>query len=217
MENLSIIEKIQEVRIVPVIAIDSVNDALPLADALIEGGLPIIEITFRTQVAASVIGRLSAERPNLILGAGTILTIEHLYQAKENGAQFGVAPGLNLKIVQEAKKIGFPFFPGVMTPTDIDSAIALDAKVLKFFPAEAIGGSKTLKSVSAPYAHLGIKFIPTGGITLDSMAGYLTLPSVCAIGGTWIAPKELIVNQQWHEITKNATEAANIVIQLQSK
>ena len=119
-------------------------------------------------------------------------------------------------LLKEAQQIGLPFFPGVMTPTDIDTATSLGANVLKFFPAEAAGGTKMLKALTAPYTHLGIKFFPTGGITLDNMKEYLSLPTVCAVGGTWIATKELIANQQWQKITDNAKAAVQLVAQFRS-
>ena len=198
-----IYEAIGNLRVVPVIAIDQVNSALPLADALIRGGLPIAEITFRTKAAAQVILELTKKRPELIVGAGTILTIEDLKKARDCGAKFGVAPGFNPKVVEESIKLDFPFSPGVMTPSDIEGALSLGIKVLKFFPAEAAGGIKMLKSLAAPYAHLGVKFIPTGGITTDNIDHYLDVPQVLAVGGTWIAKTADIEEGNWGKIEKN--------------
>ena len=144
------------------IAIDSENDAISLADALIRGGLPVAEITFRTTAAAAVICKIRKERPDVIVGAGTILTIENLKAAIDSSAQFGVAPGLNPDIVAEAKKLSFPFIPGIITPSEIEKALSLGCKFLKFFPAGDAGGPKMLKSLCGPYAHTGVKFMPTG-------------------------------------------------------
>jgi len=204
-------EKIETVRVVPVIAIDSVDAALPLADALIAGGLPVAEITFRTDAAADVIALLKKERPQLLLGAGTVLTPENARRAKDCGAVFAVSPGLNPAVVQEAQSIGLPIAPGVMTPSDIEAALQLGVKVLKFFPAGAAGGVKMLKSMSAPYRHLGVQFIPTGGVTADNAAEYLAEEIVLAVGGTWIARKDLISSGDWDAITANCRQIVELV------
>jgi 2-dehydro-3-deoxyphosphogluconate aldolase/(4S)-4-hydroxy-2-oxoglutarate aldolase len=194
---------IERLRIVPVIAIEDADSALPLADALIEGGLPVAEITFRTVAASAVISKIAKERPEILIGAGTILTTDNLKKAIDCGARFGVAPGFNQRIVEEALKLNFPFSPGIMTPTDIEAALGYGIKVLKFFPAEAAGGIKMLKSLVGPYTHLGIRFIPTGGITLENINQYLTIPQVLAVGGTWIAKAEDIRKKNWNQIKLN--------------
>jgi len=211
MEASQIYEQLGKFKVVPVIAIDKVEDALPLADALIEGGLPLAEITFRTAAAADVISTLNQHRPQLVIGAGTILTVDQLHRAADCGATFGVAPGFNPTIVEEANKIGFPFSPGIMTPSDIEGALSLGVKVLKFFPAEAAGGVKLLKSLAAPYSHLGIKFIPTGGLNVNNMNDYLALPQVLAIGGTWVAKKDVISEQNWAQIANNGREVLGAI------
>jgi 2-dehydro-3-deoxyphosphogluconate aldolase/(4S)-4-hydroxy-2-oxoglutarate aldolase len=211
MEKKELFGEMERRGVVPVIAIESTEDALPLADALIEGGLPVAEITFRTAVAAEVIEKLKKERPGLFLGAGTILSVDNLLKAKECGAMFGVAPGLNPEIVQKSKEIDFPFFPGVMTPTEIEQGLAFGIKVLKFFPSEASGGTSMLKAVSAPYAHLGVRFIPTGGCNVDNLEEYLELPQVLVVGGTWIAKKDAISEGKWDEIQGNAADVARVV------
>lgn len=198
-----IYQRIGKYRIVPVIAIEDADSALALADALIEGGLPVAEITFRTEAASAVIFKIAKERPGMLIGAGTILTIDNLKRAIDCGAKFGVSPGFNPKIVEESVKLNFPFSPGIMTPTDIEAAIGFGIKVLKFFPAEASGGTKMLKSLVAPYAHLGIRFIPTGGINLEILNNYLNIPQVLAVGGTWIAKAEDIKNKNWQQISIN--------------
>jgi len=200
--------------VIPVIAIESTEFALPLADALIAGGLPVAEITFRTQAAADVIAKLKRERPELLLGAGTILDVEQLARAQKCGAVFGVSPGLNPEVVKKAVSTGFPMFPGIMTPTEIEQALSFGVKTLKFFPSEAAGGIDMLKSVSAPYAHLGVKYLPTGGVNINNLEKYLNLPQVLAVGGTWIATKEMISAQRWDEVKKNATDAVAVVKKL---
>jgi len=203
MMNVDVFQRIEKFRIVPVIAIEDADSALALADALIDGGLPVAEVTFRTVAASAVISKIAKERPEVIIGAGTILTIDNLKSAIDCGAQFGVSPGFNPKIVEESLKLNFPFSPGIMTPTDIEAAMGYGIKVLKFFPAEAAGGTKMLKSLAAPYAHLGVRFIPTGGINLDILDNYLSIPQVLAVGGTWIAKAEDINNKNWKQISTN--------------
>ena len=211
MEQKDLIEQLKKIGVVPVIAIESVEDALPMADALVAGGLPIAEITFRTAAAAEVIKKLKKERPSLMLGAGTILTVDQLQQAKECGAVFGVTPGFNPQVVKKAVEIKFALFPGVLTPSEIEQGLALGLKALKFFPCEAAGGINMLKAVSAPYGHLGVKFIPTGGINLAKLGDYLALSQVLAVGGTWIATKEAIAGKKWGEIQKNAADVVQAV------
>jgi 2-dehydro-3-deoxyphosphogluconate aldolase/(4S)-4-hydroxy-2-oxoglutarate aldolase len=214
MEVNEIYARIGSLCVVPVIAIENPDAALPLADALLEGGLPIAEITFRTAAAAAVIEKIAKQRPGILLGAGTLLNIENLRRAAECGATLGVAPGFNPDIVCEALKIGFPFSPGIMTPSDIEGALSLGAKVLKFFPAGAAGGVKMLRSISAPYAHLGVRFLPTGGIHPNNMKEYLEEKSVLAVGGTWVATREDIAAARWNTIRDNCRSALTAVEQL---
>jgi 2-dehydro-3-deoxyphosphogluconate aldolase/(4S)-4-hydroxy-2-oxoglutarate aldolase len=211
MEEKELYAQMEKCGVVPVIAIESPDMSLPLADALIEGGLPVAEITFRTAAAAEVIKKLKKERPQLFLGAGTILSVENLVQAKEAGAVFGVAPGLNPQIVKKAVDIGFPFFPGVMTPSEIDQGLSYGLKVLKFFPSEASGGTSMLKALSTPFGHLGVRFLPTGGINIKNLEDYLKMPQVIACGGTWIAKKDVISAGNWDEIRKNAANVVEVV------
>ena len=211
MDQKELFEKMEKCGVVPVIAIESPELALPMADALIKGGLPVAEITFRTKAAADVIKTLNKERPDLFLGAGTILSVDQLLSAKECGAVFGVAPGLNPDVVKKAREIGFSLFPGVMTPSEIEEGLSFGIKVLKFFPAEAIGGVPVLKAVSAPYGHLGVRFIPTGGINIHNLEAYLSLPQVICVGGTWIAKKDVIAAERWDVIEKNAAGVVEVV------
>lgn len=209
--NKDLLDKIAKLGVIPVIAIESADMALPLADALIEGGLPVAEITFRTQAAAEVISILAQKRPQLLLGAGTVLTPENVQRAKDCGATFAVAPGTNPAVVQKAKQIDLPFVPGVQNPTDIELALSLGCTVLKFFPAEASGGLKYLNAISAPYLHAGVKFVPTGGVNAKNLADYLKTSSVLACGGTWIASKEDMAAGQWAQVVARCREVEQIV------
>ena len=208
MDSSNVFHRLADYRIVTVIAIENANSALSLADALIEGGLPVAEITFRTSAAGDVITRLKKERPDLLLGAGTVLTEDQARRAKDCGASFAVAPGLNPRVVETARKIGLPFAPGVMTPSDVETALAMGLDVLKFFPAGAAGGPTFLKSLSAPYAHTGVRFIPTGGVNVRNMTAYLELLQVLAVGGTWIANKADIAAGNWETVRMHCREAA---------
>ncbi|MBN1995987.1 bifunctional 4-hydroxy-2-oxoglutarate aldolase/2-dehydro-3-deoxy-phosphogluconate aldolase [candidate division KSB1 bacterium] len=207
----SFFSKLRQYKVVPVIAIEDKNHALKLADALIAGGLPVAEITFRTDAAADVMRIIKKERPEILLGAGTIITPDQLDKAIDCGAVFGVAPGFNAQIAIRALDKKFPFAPGVMTPTDVEAALAMDMKVLKFFPAEAAGGISFLKSISAPYKHTGLRFIPTGGVNQDNLADYLAIDTVLAVGGTWVAKKDLIQQEKWTVITKNCQEIVQVI------
>jgi 2-dehydro-3-deoxyphosphogluconate aldolase/(4S)-4-hydroxy-2-oxoglutarate aldolase len=196
------INRILTKRIVPVVVLDHAEFAEPLAEALLAGGLDIMEITFRTEAAEESIRRIAAQFPEILLGAGTLLEKEQVQRAKDAGAVFGLAPGLNPNIISAANKIGLQFSPGVMTPSDVEMALALGCKLLKFFPAEVAGGVGMLKALSGPYGHTGVKFIPTGGVTSENIRDYLKLPIVAAIGGSWMVDKKLINEKKWGEITR---------------
>jgi 2-dehydro-3-deoxyphosphogluconate aldolase/(4S)-4-hydroxy-2-oxoglutarate aldolase len=211
MEFDTLKNRMWKAGVVPVIAIESPDSALPMADALIEGGLAVAEITFRTDAALEVISALKKNRPDILLGAGTILTVENLKKAAACGAAFGVSPGLNPEILKKAIEMDFPFFPGVVTPSEIEQGLSLGVNVLKFFPSEASGGTAMIKAVSAPYAHLGVKFIPTGGVNIKNIEEYLALPQVLSVGGTWIAKKDAIAAGSWEEIKNNALEVTAVV------
>lgn len=214
--NDELFEKIKEYGIMPVIAIQSAEDALPMADAMIEGGLSCAEITFRTEAAAEVMTTLKKQRPELILGAGTVLTVENLRRAKDAGAQFGVAPGLNPQVVEEAEKLDLPFIPGVVTPSEVEQALSYDIKVLKFFPAEASGGIGMIKALYAPYGHMGVQFMPTGGVKPDNLKEYLSSEAVPFVGGTWIAKKDVIAAKKWDTIRDNCRQAMELVRKIRS-
>lgn len=211
MYHDEVLAQLTHYGVVPVIAIESIDDALPLADALLAGGLPVAEITFRTEAAAEVINRLHRERPDLILGAGTVLTKKNLEAAQRCGARFALAPGFNPKIVAHAQALDLPFVPGVATPSDVEGAMAAGCTTLKFFPAGALGGPAMLKALAGPYAHTGVRFIPTGGVNADNLADYLALDVVAAVGGTWIATKEDLANGNWSAITERCAAVAETV------
>jgi 2-dehydro-3-deoxyphosphogluconate aldolase/(4S)-4-hydroxy-2-oxoglutarate aldolase len=197
--------------VVPVVTVERLEAALPLADALLEGGLPIAEITFRTPVAADVIRLLTEERPELLVGAGTVLSVENLRAAKEAGARFGVAPGLNPDVVAEAARLVLPFIPGVATASEIERGLALGSRVLKLFPAALLGGPAVVNVLAGPFGHTGVQFVPSSGVTADTLASYLACPTVIAVGGTWIAPKEVVAAGDWQEIQRRARSAREIV------
>jgi 2-dehydro-3-deoxyphosphogluconate aldolase/(4S)-4-hydroxy-2-oxoglutarate aldolase len=217
MMNTDVFETLMKHVVIPVIAIDALDAALPLADALIEGGLPVAEITFRTAAAAEVIAKIAKERPQLVLGAGTVLSAENLRRAKDAGARFGVAPGLNPTVVAESERLGLPFIPGVITPSEVEQALSLGLKLLKFFPAETFGGVKAIKALTAPYGHAGVRFMPTGGVTTANLPEYLLLAAVACVGGTWIASREAIAEKKWDQIRQNCHSALEIVRTVRGK
>jgi 2-dehydro-3-deoxyphosphogluconate aldolase/(4S)-4-hydroxy-2-oxoglutarate aldolase len=201
------IDRILAKRIVPVVVLDRVESAEPLAEALLAGGLDIMEITFRTAAAEASIGRIAASFPEILLGAGTLLEKDQVKRAKDAGAVFGLAPGFNPEIVAAAKDVDLQFSPGVMTPSEVEGALAFGCKLLKFFPAEVAGGVNMLKALAGPYGHTGVRFIPTGGVSLANLAAYLKLPVVAAIGGSWMVDKQLVNDGKWAEITRITREA----------
>lgn len=190
---------------------ENVEAALPLADALLEAGLPVIEITFRTAAAANVIRTLCRERPQLVVGAGTVLTVADLEAAKLSGAVFAVAPGLNRDVIKRAHDFNLPFLPGVATPSEIEAGMALGCKLLKFFPAEALGGVTMIEALSAPYEHTGVRFVPTGGVGPANLESYLRLGTVSAVGGTWLARKADLAAGRWAEIRLRCRAALDLV------
>jgi 2-dehydro-3-deoxyphosphogluconate aldolase/(4S)-4-hydroxy-2-oxoglutarate aldolase len=201
------LEQIGKSRVIAVLVIDRVENAVPLAKALIEGGVNAMELTLRTDAAIGSLRAIRSEVPEMIAGVGTILTVSQLREVCLADAAFGVAPGLNRKIIEEARSLGLPFAPGVVTPSDVEKALEYDLRILKFFPAEPSGGLAYLKSMNAPYAHFGIKYIPLGGVNLKNMGSYLEDPMILAVGGSWIAESKLIQNQDWKTITENARQA----------
>ena len=198
-------------RLLCIAVVDDPNAAVPLAEALLAGGLKTMEIPFRTGAAAESIKRIRRTLPEMAIGAGTLLAADQVRLAMDAGAQFGVAPGLNEAVLNAARALHLPFFPGVMTPTEIDRALNLGWKHLKFFPAEPAGGVAMLQALIAPFAHTGVQFIPTGGITAAKLADYLALPQVAAVGGSWMAGRKLVVEKAWPKITALTAEAMKII------
>ena len=196
--------------VVPVIVLDEVDQALPVAEALLEGGIRIIEITFRTAAAAGSIKTIAEKLPEMCVGAGTVVTPDQAKAALDSGSQFGLAPGCDPVTVGIFQEAGKPFLPGVMTPTELQQAYALGCDRLKFFPAGAAGGVPMLKSLSAPFTNLGVAFCPTGGVKPGNMRDYLDLPQVFAVGGTWIATRDHVSSGDWSAIRDNAREAMQI-------
>jgi len=194
-------------KILPAVTIEKTDHAVNTAYAILKGGLSVMEVPFRTRTAADCIRAICKEVPGMIVGAGTILTIEQLYKSKETGAAFALAPGFNPVIVNEAKKIGMPFIPGVMTPTEIELALELGCMVQKLFPVSLMGGINMLKALKGPYEHTGVQFIPMGGVDLHNMKEYLALKNVIAVGGSWLATTSLINRNNWKQIEVNVKEA----------
>lgn len=193
--------------LVPVIVIEHANDAEPLAEALLEGGMDVIEVTCRTAAAPEALARIKKAFPEMLVGAGTVVTSDQAKMCIDTGVGFGLAPGLNPDTVKFFRTNETLFVPGVMTASEIEQGLSLGCKLLKFFPAGAAGGVNMLKNLVAPYAPLGVKFCPTGGINLENMNDYLSLPFVGTIGGSWLATKQQIADKQWGVITQQVREA----------
>jgi 2-dehydro-3-deoxyphosphogluconate aldolase/(4S)-4-hydroxy-2-oxoglutarate aldolase len=204
-------------RLVCVAVIDRAEDAVPLAEALLAGGLNCIEVTFRTADAAESISAICKKVPQMIVGAGTLLTPDNVRQAVDAGAQFGVSPGFSETVSQTAREAKLPLFPGVITPTEIMRAMELGWKHLKFFPAETFGGINALKALIGPFGHTGVKFIPTGGINAATLSNYLAIPQVAAIGGSWMAERKLVAEHSWDKIKALTAAAMAVVTQSQTK
>lgn len=203
-----VLKQIAQRRLVPMVVLDKVEYAAPLAEALIAGGLPVAEVTFRTEAAEASIRTLAA-RGDLLVGAGTVLTVDQADRAIDAGAQFIVSPGTNPKVVEHCLKRRVTVAPGVATPTDIELAMSLGVTTLKFFPAEAMGGVATLKALAGPYRD--VRFIPTGGISPQNLPRYLDLPCVVACGGSWLAPRNLLAEGRFDAIRHLAQQAVELL------
>ncbi|MFP6079277.1 bifunctional 4-hydroxy-2-oxoglutarate aldolase/2-dehydro-3-deoxy-phosphogluconate aldolase [Helicobacter pylori] len=195
-----IIEVLQISPIVPVVVIENIKDAVPLAQSLIEGGIPIIEVTLRSSCALEAIELIAKNVPKMHVGAGTILNLTQLEQAQNRGAEFLISPGLTIKLLEHAKKKDMPLIPGVSSSSEVMQALELGYSALKFFPAEYCGGVKLLNAFNGPFK--GVKFCPTGGVSVDNMRSYLALENVVCVGGSWLTPKNLIQNKEWDKITE---------------
>ncbi len=202
-------ERVFNTGIVPVVVLNNVEDAVPLANALLKGGIDFMEITFRTECAAECIAKISKEVPEVVVGAGTVLNVEQAKLAVENGAKFIVSPGLDEETVTWAIGNNIPVIPGCVTPTEIMKAISLGLKVVKFFPADVYGGIKAIKALSAPFGQ--IKFLPTGGVSEANLKDFIENKSVAAIGGSWVCKKDDIANHDWDKITSLSENAVKII------
>ena len=193
--------------VIPVIVIEDANDAEPLAEAILKGGMDVIEVTCRTAAAPEALVRIKKEFPEMMVGAGTVVTSDQAKMCMDVGVSFGLAPGLNPDTIKTFQDNGTLFIPGVMTPSEIEQGLSLGCKMLKFFPAGTAGGPNMLKNMSAPYVSFGVKFCPTGGVKLDNMLEWLDMPVVSAIDGTWLATKQQIADKQWDVITAQVAGA----------
>ena len=210
MLNLAAITtQLQRLKVVPVIALDHAEDILPLADTLAQNGLSVAEITFRSPAAREAIRLLRQQRPDFLIAAGTVLTADQVFHAKNAGADFVVTPGFNPKIVQLCQDLGLPIIPGVNNPMAIEATLELGIDTVKFFPAEASGGVKMIKALLGPYAQL--KIMPTGGIGLQNIQDYLAIPNVMACGGSWFVEKTLINTKNWSEINRLTQEVVTLI------
>ncbi len=203
------LKEIGHTGIVPVVVLNKVADAVPLADALIKGGLPCAEVTFRTAAAEESIKIMATKFPEMFVGAGTVLTTEQVDRAIGAGAKFIVSPGFNPKVVEYCIKNNYPICPGIMTPTELEMALGFGLDVVKFFPAENAGGLKMIKAMAAPYTMM--KFMPTGGINATNVRDYLACDKILACGGSWMVKGDLISAGKFDEIQKLTAEAAAIV------
>lgn len=202
-------DKVFEAGIVPVVVLEKTEDAVPLAQALLKGGISFMEITFRTECAAECISVISKEVPDITVGAGTVINREQAELAVKNGAEFLVSPGLDEETVRWALENDIPIIPGTVTPTEIMKAISLGLNLVKFFPADAFGGIKTIKALAAPFGQ--VRFLPTGGVSESNLKEYIENKSVAAVGGSWVCKKTDILNQDWNKITELSAEAVRTI------
>ncbi|ULQ54048.1 bifunctional 4-hydroxy-2-oxoglutarate aldolase/2-dehydro-3-deoxy-phosphogluconate aldolase [Flavihumibacter fluvii] len=198
-------------KILPAITFDALEDVLPVAEALLEAGLNVMEIPFRTAIAEKSVKLIRTSFPEMFVGAGTLLNTIQLRMAADAGAQFGLSPGLNQTVCLEAMKINFPFIPGVMTPSEIELAAEMGFGIQKLFPAEQLGGIAFLKALQGPYDQLKVKFIPMGGVNIRNATAYSQLKNVIAIGGSWLATTELMATKKYSTIQENVTTALQLV------
>jgi 2-dehydro-3-deoxyphosphogluconate aldolase/(4S)-4-hydroxy-2-oxoglutarate aldolase len=206
---MTFFEKVCNTGIVPVVVLNNADDAVPLAKALLKGGIDFMEITFRTECAADSIALIAKEVPEMTVGAGTVINVEQAALAVKNGAKFIVSPGIDEETVRWAIENDIPVIPGAVTPTEIMKAISLGLKTVKFFPADVFGGIKAIKALSAPFGQ--IKFLPTGGVSEANLAEFIGNKSVCAVGGSWVCKKDDVLNHDWDKITALASNAVKII------
>lgn len=199
-------------RIVAVITVDKVDQAVPLARALLAGGIQAIELAWRTPAALEALARIIQQVPEMLASMGTLLSPEQVRAAARAGAHFGVSPGLSPAVVRAAREAALPFAPGVQTPSDLHAAVELGCRFLKFFPAETAGGLAHLRSIHAPFAHLGLRYIALGGIDERNAPAYFAEPCIAAVGGSWIVPQSLVQSGAWDCVTKHALTARALVV-----
>lgn len=204
-------KKIGESGIIAVLVVDDPENAVPLAKTLFDNGIKAMELTLRTESALESLKRIRKEVPEMLAGVGTVLRPEQIPETKEAGAAFAVSPGFNPLVVQKAVEEEFPFGPGISTPSELEGAVEKGCRVLKYFHAEGMGGVKYLKGINSPYGFLDLKYIPLGGLKTSNIREYLEMPEVLALGGSWIAPRDLIQNKDWSRIAENAIEAVRIL------
>jgi 2-dehydro-3-deoxyphosphogluconate aldolase/(4S)-4-hydroxy-2-oxoglutarate aldolase len=207
MNESEVFERLGGCGVVAVLVIDRVEDAVPVAEALLSGGVSAMELTLRTPAAIGGLREIRAHTPEMLTGIGTILFRQQVIEVFEAGAAFGVSPGMSPRVVEEALAVGLPFAPGICTPSDIERALEFERRLLKFFPAEASGGLNYLQNIAAPYNHLELKYVPLGGLTQTNMGDYLRDPLVAGIGGSWLAPRDVIREKNWPAIAQAARAA----------
>jgi 2-dehydro-3-deoxyphosphogluconate aldolase/(4S)-4-hydroxy-2-oxoglutarate aldolase len=212
-----LLARIERCGVIAVLIVDDAAEAVPLARALLSGGVDVMELTLRTPAAVDALRAIRGEAPQMLAGVGTVLSPAQVRTVAEAGAAFGVSPGLNPHVVREAQQAGLPFAPGIVTPSDIEAALDLGCRELKFFPAEPSGGLAYLKSIAAPYMHLGVRFIPLGGVSTKNLAAYLGESIVLAVGGSWLAPRELVAAGDWQAITDRAAEAGRLASEVRAQ
>ena len=212
---MNVSETIQKMGVVPVVVLNDTKDAAPLAKALVEGGLPCAEVTFRTEAAEESIRIMTTEYPEMFVGAGTVLTIDQVDRAVAAGAKFIVSPGFDPEIVDYCIEKDIPVYPGCITPSEVAQAVKRGLKVIKFFPAEQFGGVSTIKALAAPYT--GVKFMPTGGVSAKNLESYLSFDKIVACGGSWMVIGDLVKAGKFDEITELVKEAVQLVADIRSK
>lgn len=211
---MSFTDKVTEAGIVPVVVLNKVEDAVPLAGALLNGGITFMEITFRTECAADCIETISREVPDMVVGAGTVINVDQAKTAVSKGAKFIVSPGFDEETVRWCLDNDIPVIPGTVTPTEIMKAVRMGLRVLKFFPADVYGGIKAIKALSAPFAQ--VKFLPTGGVSPDNLAEFIGNKAVAAVGGSWVCKKDDIAGHEWDKITTLAADAVRTIKETRS-
>lgn len=210
MNSEQITARLTEEKIIAVVVFQKEAEVAPTIEALLKGGVRTIELALRSEYALTAVKRIRTEYPEIGLGIGTVITPKQVEQVQELGADFAVAPGLNRKVIERAQQLNFPFYPGITTASELETALEYNIKLLKFFPAEPVGGLQYLESLNNPYAHLGLRYIPLGGVNPQNLASYLQYPAIGAVGGSWLAPRKLIEAEQWTEIEQKTKEAIAI-------